>query len=767
MIRTIQLLRNIGQFDSVTSGGAIPFERVALIYAENGRGKTTLTAVIRSLTSGDPDLILERRRLTAEHPPHVVLGMASEPSPAVFENGAWNRTLPDVLIFDDKFVDENVHSGLSVEAHHRQNLHELILGSRGVELSRRLHALAERIEVHNRALRESGGAIPAADRGPFNLDQFCDLPERADIDDALMAAEHGLAAAREHQAIASTAAFDLITLPSFDLAALENALSRDLPAVEADALRRVQEHLAALGHGGEAWVSQGMTLIPHSPEGVEASEGCPFCGQDLDGSPVIDHYRLYFGEEYEGTKRHATEALDDVSRVHGGDAQAAFERSVRVAVERRQFWSRFCLVPEFSLDTAAIVRDWRAARDAVIEQLRAKLAALLDPLLISDTTRTAVDVYSAHSLTVDLASLQLAQANQEIAAAKEGAATAEVRLLETDVARLKAIKARHTPHLAERCETYLAERAAKHQTETERERVRNELDQQRVAIFNGYQTAINVYLQRFNAGFRLDRVLSANTRGGATCTYNVLVNETPIAVAGGESGPGEPSFRNTLSAGDRNALALAFFFASLDQDPSLADKLVVIDDPISSLDDHRTVTTANELRRLSERAGQLLVLSHDKPFLCRLWEQIGPAGVTALELARDAQGSTIRLWNVREDAITEHDRRYVRLADYLSSGTGDLREIARAIRPHLEGFLRVAHPAAFPPGRLLGTLLNLCEQRVGAPDEIMSRQRIDELREVSDYANRFHHDTNPAWETEAINDGELRSFVERTFRFAT
>jgi wobble nucleotide-excising tRNase len=31
---------------------------------------------------------------------------------------------------------------------------------------------------------------------------------------------------------------------------------------------------------------------------------------------------------------------------------------------------------------------------------------------------------------------------------------------------------------------------------------------------------------------------------------------------------------------------LAFFFASLDQDAGLANKVVVIDDPISSLDEH-------------------------------------------------------------------------------------------------------------------------------------------------------------------------------------
>jgi wobble nucleotide-excising tRNase len=38
------LLRNIGQFNSVNAGAQIPLSKLTLIYAENGRGKTTLAA---------------------------------------------------------------------------------------------------------------------------------------------------------------------------------------------------------------------------------------------------------------------------------------------------------------------------------------------------------------------------------------------------------------------------------------------------------------------------------------------------------------------------------------------------------------------------------------------------------------------------------------------------------------------------------------------------------------------------------------------------
>src|SRR5205085_2398910 len=97
-------------------------------------------------------------------------------------------------------------------------------------------------------------------------------------------------------------------------------------------------------------------------------------------------------------------------------------------------------------------------------------------------------------------------------------------------------------------------------------------------------------------------------------------NETPVPIDGTTPESGKPSFRTTLSSGDRSTLALAFFFASLDHDPDLAARIVVIDDPITSLDDHRSLTTGHEIRRLVQRTSQVIILCHSKPFLCRLWE---------------------------------------------------------------------------------------------------------------------------------------------------
>ena len=204
MLNRLQLFRNVGQARFRQEPRL--FSCVSCSCRER-RGKTTLAAIFRSLATGDPLPITERQRLAAPDPPHVIIDCMGGPPPAIFQNGAWNRTVPDIAIFDDIFVDQNICSGLVVESEHRQRLHELILGSPGVALNQRLQQLVARIEEHNRASRERGDAIPANVRGGLSVDDFCALPQRADIDEAIRETERALAAAHEQGNIRTTPEF--------------------------------------------------------------------------------------------------------------------------------------------------------------------------------------------------------------------------------------------------------------------------------------------------------------------------------------------------------------------------------------------------------------------------------------------------------------------------------------------------------------------------------------------------------------------------------
>src|SRR3546814_12633747 len=127
---------------------------------------------MRSLATGDPLPISERRRMAAQHPPHVVVDCIGGPPAAFFQNGAWNRSLPNVAAFDDIFIDEPVYSGQSVDTEHRQRLNELILGVRGVALNAEVRRALVRIVEHTAELRVRGAAIPAEAPGTLAVHVF-------------------------------------------------------------------------------------------------------------------------------------------------------------------------------------------------------------------------------------------------------------------------------------------------------------------------------------------------------------------------------------------------------------------------------------------------------------------------------------------------------------------------------------------------------------------------------------------------------------------
>jgi hypothetical protein len=161
----------------------------------------------------------------------------------------------------------------------------------------------------------------------------------------------------------------------------------------------------------------------------------------------------------------------------------------------------------------------------------------------------------------------------------------------------------------------------------------------------------------------------------------------------------------------------------------------------------------------------VIVLSHSKAFLCEIWEGADKTCRAAVEIGRAGAGSTLSEWVIHHDLITEHDRRHALLRSYLASSVPDNRKVAEALRFVLEKFVRVAYPDHFAPGDMLGKFVNLCQQRIGTPEQILDAARTQELDDILSYANKFHHETNRTYDTEAVSDGELVGFVQRTLVF--
>jgi wobble nucleotide-excising tRNase len=133
VIRKIISIRNIGRFRNSASTPNPQLTRVTLIFGANSFGKTTLCAILRSLQSGDASYIFGRKTLGSKAEPSVDLLL--DDGTLRFQNGAWTKPVPELVIFDTDFVTENVHSGDVVDVDHRRGLYRVIIGRAGVTLA--------------------------------------------------------------------------------------------------------------------------------------------------------------------------------------------------------------------------------------------------------------------------------------------------------------------------------------------------------------------------------------------------------------------------------------------------------------------------------------------------------------------------------------------------------------------------------------------------------------------------------------------------------
>ncbi len=349
----------------------------------------------------------------------------------------------------------------------------------------------------------------------------------------------------------------------------------------------------------------------------------------------------------------------------------------------------------------------------------------------------------------------------KIAAVKVAAGSGDRRAVEGVLAGLRLAKMRYTEEVRDDVTAYMQALAHKSHAEAQREVAKTELDAYADVELTQYQDEINRILRRFGVSFSVDGTARSYVGRTPTSSYRFLIDENPVEL-GDETTADRPCFKNSMSAGDKSALALAFFLAHLERDPDRANRIVVFDDPFTSFDGSRRHETAKMIRRVGERCAQVVVLSHDPSFLSLLQSFIPGAGdVRLLQLSRVGRDSTLAEWNPDQTGMDAYIQDQNALRDYVdgASAEADLLSIIRRMRPILEGFLRRKYPGMFVEGIWLGDMLG--QIRSGGDDHPLASV-YEEIEAVNDYTKRYHHEGEPNRAEEPISDTELDTFCRRT-----
>ena len=755
MIEKIVRVKATGRFSDYSAPANVSFGRVTLVYAENALGKTTLSAMLRSLGTGDPTWIEERQTLGESDQPRVVIGTSH--GNASFRDGSWNITYPQLAVFDPRFATQNVYAGDAVAHEQKRNLHRFAIGEEGVKLATRIDQLdAARRRLSGRITALRGHIEARVAELDVSVDEFLGLRCEEQLTERIAQVERQITELRAADAIGREPSLSQVSLPDVASEEIDNLLGAELGEFSAEAERMVADHIQeALDEHGEAWLEQGV--------GYLGEEACPFCGQDVSAVELVSAYQLYFSTAYTEFKQRIDRMAEQVSELMAEEQLRALLDDIRENQSRVDFWDEYIDAELAALPTEEVADTWDRLKAQLSAHLARKAASPLEALPPDGDLASARQAYAELGTGVQRYNERIDQINELIEAKKREMEEADPASANRELARLKCIEKRHTEPLSETCEQYSARERAKDKLLETKGRKREALQEYTTEVLSQYQENINAYLKRFGADFRITESQESFIGGTPSISYRLEINDEPVPLGEDEDGEPGPCFRNTLSSGDRSTLAFAFFLARLDLQPDLEETVVVLDDPIASLDCFRKTATCQTIKRLATSSEQLIVLSHDPFFLRDIWDSSPRDSVCALQVARGRVGSKIAPWDICHETRTPFERSYIVLSDYLGGDyDGDLSDVASRIRPVLEAHLRHKAPSAFSTDDSLGDMIGKIRQASSDSPGHYLKPLVDELGELNEYALLFHHNQNPQAHTRPVQDGELRPYVERT-----
>jgi wobble nucleotide-excising tRNase len=777
MIQKIEKLVSIGKFRDYNATGIVAFNKLTLFYADNGSGKTTITAVLRSLTKNDPEIV--RRRIstnpTLPQAAQIIHRTAGSNNYHTFGRSGWTNTLPDIEIFDAHFVSENIYSGFEFNDDQRKQLHQFVIGAAGIGIRRQIEqnkndktVLRQKQEVSTQQLIQvvGNGLIPAL------TDEFIALKptESVNITQRIAAAAAALMSANANSVIQNLPRPSPLAHISHTI--LFTGLIADLQTTTStllDAALKVvlDNHCKDLATNSvttpETWLRTGFNYIESKREKAEKEDvlQCPFCKQTIDENlAILKAYTLQFNDEFNALVQRLQGHLATLERFNLDTIIQGLNTSNRSNTERSASWAPH-LPSSVTLPNYSIISDEQALKQtlgALISVVRQKLhnpsisvaiteATTLNTLLQDINTNIttynlAITGYNG-SITTFLASIKpVAQAQNE-------------------VNRLTRIQQRFQPAITLICANILADRASLKTLEASYTQLMAQQQAAAMTFFTTYRDRINHYLGTvFRTPFQIGSVNHVPPQGKATQSkihYSLTMDGSPVSFDPAASS----SAKDCLSEGDKSTLALAFFLAKLDIDSGTSNKIIIFDDPLSSFDSNRRLYTVQLINDLMPRIKQLVVLSHNEHFLHDISKNVAAGDKTTLRISENYLTRTAFIEPLSLETLVENDyfKHVKELEGFLTNPDITKKDTVLGwMRNVLEAHIRfkfyrqVSHLQ--PNDRTFGRLITALAAPPGVVfrDNINRAEILSKLKLINGVSCKPHHgEPNPNYHTLGID----------------
>jgi wobble nucleotide-excising tRNase len=677
MLTKIKKIKNFGVFDNYTADATLPkFTKHNIIYGQNGSGKTTLSRLFSCLEKGEhpeyPDLEYEIETESSLLKQKIIYSgqIRVFNSDFVKENiGDFDGPIPHILIVgsENKVLAEEIKADRNT-LNERDKRLASITATTDIEEKQKGKLFTEIAKTITEAI--SGSALRNYRKNNAEEDYAKLSGDKIITEDEL--AVHRVTVKQEPMEEVDQLAPILIRsaedeIAALDLAATAAARAQTLLAKTAQAavIERLAENPPIA-----IWVEQGFHL-----HNANENKNCEFCDQPLP-KDRLEALSNHFSIEDQKLK----EALEN---------ERLSLEAILQSLLRSQFPDPLAIYSELRSKYNVAVNSYNAALQGLLFQLEQLDNALLEKLtlrttvvernLASDATplNSAIDNLNAIILEHNVKSKSFEREKEKsVSAIKEyylRSMKEEVNAFDSKLKKLETEK------------TLLIHGGAGLPDKRSLEAISLSIADKRAKLSNAHIAA--EYLSKHLGQFlgRTDLNFSHTQDGYLVFRHGKLAKR--------------------LSEGEKTAIAFLYFLERLkDQNFDLAQGVVVIDDPMSSLDSSAIYQAFAFLKNETSNAKQLFILTHNFEFLKLLinWlERIKKKDgdkTYIMVLCAEKEGSRSARLDSLDRILVEHQTEYQYLFKILYKFNSDGKiansyHIPNLARKVLETFLEFQVPS--------------------------------------------------------------------------
>jgi len=582
MLKKITKIKHLGLYDNYTWGGSLPdFKQYNVIYGWNGTGKTTLSRLLQALNNGN-------------NPEFPLLEYSVQDDRGNSHTQGVSYGTP-VRVFNSDFIDDNVNFD-----EQKSKAITVVLGEENKEIIEQIKADEKKLEETNRDLNIATKNKESATNSRNS--KFTDIAKTVGqgIKGEALRTYKRPQAESEFKTLSSKELLDNATLDTLSKSVAQDVLPKEaelsltdtpdqLDAIIADVKPLLAKTVEAVvierlkqNPDIAAWVETGLDLYE-----THSSETCDFCGQHIETKRITEltaHFNEADGklkDEIDGILerlRAVYAAIDGVKPIDKTrlyqELRADYETASNSLTEQRD------LVLTTITDFAKLVEE---KKQHTTEKMHVTGEPVLSELLSCVTQLNAV----------------IAKHNEKTVNFEEQRKTDSKRIerhyLSTIYDEVKEFDGKIKTD-----EDEIAKLTDGIEGDDENiglAKLKKRIEKNKAIISSKHKACglLNDQIKTFLGHGEITFDVSEDDDG-----YKILRHDKPA---------------KSLSEGERTAIAFVFFITQLSDGFDIKSGIVVIDDPVSSLDANSQFQAFSFLRNATMDAKQLFLLTHNFDFL--------------------------------------------------------------------------------------------------------------------------------------------------------